>query len=156
MAISNSHLDATDRAIVGELQSDGRRSFRDIARSLDISEATVRARVRRLEESGALRIVAFVDPWRIGYAELALLFIRVEPAAHDEVVAELERATEVSYLSSILGRWDLCAQVVVRDTAHLERLVRNHIGLIKGVVEVEALLETRVHKLRFAIPLASD
>jgi Lrp/AsnC family transcriptional regulator, regulator for asnA, asnC and gidA len=145
-------LDDLDRSIISELQSDGRRSFREIARSIGVSEATVRTRVRRLDEAGALRIVAFADPLKLGNAELALLFLRVANGQHDAVIAQLEQQPEVSYLSSILGRWDICAQVVVRDTADLERLVRSSVGGIDGVIEIESLLETRVHKLRFEIP----
>lgn len=145
-------LDDLDRSIISELQDDGRRSFREIARSVGVSEATVRTRVRRLDEAGALRIVAFADPLKLGNAELALLFLRVENEHHEAVIAELELLPEVSYLSSILGRWDVCAQVVVRDTEDLERLVRSSIGGMEGVVQVESLLETRVHKLRFEIP----
>jgi Lrp/AsnC family transcriptional regulator, regulator for asnA, asnC and gidA len=151
------NLDDVDRSIIGELQDDGRRPFREIARSVGVSEATVRSRMRRLDEAGALRIVAFADPLKLGNAELALLFLRVENDRHDPVIAELEQLPEVSYLSSILGRWDICAQVVVRDTAALESLVRSSVGGIDGVLEVESLLETRVHKLRFEIPaIVSD
>ena len=55
-------FDDTDRAILRALQEDGRRSFRAIARGVGVSEGTVRTRVRRIEEAGALRILAFVDP----------------------------------------------------------------------------------------------
>src|SRR3954447_25526083 len=88
-------LDDLDRSIITELQNDGRRSFREIARSIGVSEATVRTRVRRLDEAGALRIVAFADPLKLGNAELALLFLRVANNRHDAVIAELERLPEV-------------------------------------------------------------
>ena len=45
-------LDDLDHAIIRELEQDGRRAFREIARTVDTSEATVRARVTRLPEAG--------------------------------------------------------------------------------------------------------
>ena len=50
-------LDELYNAIVDKLQQDGRRSFRAIARSVGVSEGTVRTRVRRIEDAGALRIL---------------------------------------------------------------------------------------------------
>jgi len=50
-------FDDIDRAILRELQEDGRRSFRAIARSVGVSEGTVRARVRR----GRLRVTVRDD-----------------------------------------------------------------------------------------------
>ena len=69
-------LDPTDEAILRALQEDGRRSYRSIARDVGVAEGTVRARVRKLETLGALRVVAFVDPARLGNSVLALLALR--------------------------------------------------------------------------------
>ena len=55
-------LDQTDAAIVEQLYESPRMAFREIARRLDISEATVRTRVRRLQDTQVLRFTAFVDP----------------------------------------------------------------------------------------------
>lgn len=55
-------LDDVDEAILRELQVDGRRAYREIARTVGVSEGTVRTRVKRLREAGLLRILAFVDP----------------------------------------------------------------------------------------------
>jgi predicted transcriptional regulator len=46
-------LDDVDREIVRQLQQDGRRSYREMARSMDVSEGTVRWRVKRLQDTGA-------------------------------------------------------------------------------------------------------
>src|SRR5262249_19968701 len=112
-------LDAVDRAILGALQTDGRRAFREIARDLSVSEGTVRARVRRLEESGVLRILAFVDPSRLGDALTAILNIRVASARHEAVAAELSGWDAVQYASSVLGRYDISLQVLVASVAEL-------------------------------------
>ena len=54
-------LDEIDQAIIGLLREDGRMAYRAIARQLDIAENTVRSRVRRMEESNTMRVVAVTD-----------------------------------------------------------------------------------------------
>jgi Lrp/AsnC family transcriptional regulator for asnA, asnC and gidA len=151
-------LDDLDRAIVAELEEDGRRAFRDIARQLGVSEATVRTRVRRLEDASVLRIVAFADPLKMGNSALALLFLRVDAANHDAVIAALTERPEISYVSTVLGTADICAQVVVRDQIELGSFIRSHVRALPGVIETQTIPETEVHKLRFstAQPAASD
>ncbi len=78
LRMSQMPLDATDERILEALQDDGRRSFRNIAREIGVSEGTVRTRVRRLEAAGALRFLAFVDPSQLGRRVLALVLVRVE------------------------------------------------------------------------------
>ena len=145
-------MDDVDRAIVVELEADGRRAFREIARQVGVSEATVRARVRRLEETGLLQIVAFADPAKMGNSAMALLFLRVAPAEHDNIVAELSGRPEVSYLSTVLGNSDLCVQVVVRDQVQLGEFVRNQVRTLPGVIDTQTIPETVVHKLWFGMP----
>lgn len=144
-------LDELDRLIVRELEQDGRRPFREIARSLDVSEATVRARVRRMEQAGALRIVAFADPAHLGGPErLALLLLTAAPATHDDVIARLVAMPEVAYVSAIVGPADVCAQVLVADDAALWRFVNETVRALPGVERVETIVEVEVHKLRYA------
>jgi Lrp/AsnC family transcriptional regulator, regulator for asnA, asnC and gidA len=144
-------LDELDRLIVRELEQDGRRPFREIARSLEVSEATVRARVRRMEQAGALRIVAFADPAHLGGPErLALLLLTVAAGAHDDVLARLEALPEVAYLSAIVGPADVCAQVLVEDDAALWRFVNDVVRALPGVTAVQTIVEVEVRKLRYA------
>ena len=82
-------LDELDRAIIRELERDGRTAFREIGRTLNISEATVRARYRRLVEADLLRIVAFPDPGAHSKSRLALVFLKVAPGQHETVVKTL-------------------------------------------------------------------
>ena len=143
-------LDRVDREIVRQLQEDGRRSFREIARSLRVSEATVRTRFRRLEEAGILRILAFADPFKLGGSILALVIMRVEADAHERIAETLADWPEVTYVSSLLGRADLYAQVVCRDVESLWQLVGERLRTLDGVIETETMMEMKVHKFTYA------
>ena len=59
-------MDETDRAIIAQLQYDGRMSFTDIAAEVGISEGTARRRVKQLMDDGVLQIVAIVEPQLLG------------------------------------------------------------------------------------------
>jgi Lrp/AsnC family transcriptional regulator for asnA, asnC and gidA len=145
-------LDGIDRAILRELQEDGRRAFREIARKLDVSERTVRARVHRLQSAGVLRVIAFVDPFQLGHSVLAMVLVRVESHAHDRVVETLQAWPEVSYVSTLVGRADVYLQVMCRDNEDLWDLVSRRLRGLDGVVETETMLEVKVHKFLYAHP----
>lgn len=144
-------LDEVDRAILRELQDDGRRSFREIARNVGVSERTVRVRARRLQEEGILRIIAFADPLQLGRSVLALVLLRVDAGAHDRVVETVGAWSEVSYVSSLVGRADVYLQIMCRDNDELWRLTQRLRG-IPGVIETETMLEMKVHKFVYAHP----
>jgi Lrp/AsnC family transcriptional regulator for asnA, asnC and gidA len=146
--VSADSLDRVDREILRQLQSDGRRAFREIARDLGVSEATVRARVRRLQDSGVLRILAFADPLKLGGSVLALL--RVEADAHTRIVETLAQWQEVTYVSTLMGRADVYIQVVCRDNEALWSLVSERLRTLDGVLETETMIELKVHKFTYA------
>lgn len=145
-------LDELDRAIVAQLQVDGRRPYRAVARALGVSEGTVRARAARLQEEGVLRILALANPFRLGYAVQASVLIKVTPAVHQQTAETLATWPEVMYLSSCAGSADLYMHVVCRDHDDLWRLLGERLGAIEGVLESETLMELRVHKTRYVYP----
>lgn len=147
-------LDEIDTELVRQLQQDGRRSYREMARGLDVSEGTVRWRVRRLLDNGALRIAAIADPFRLGYRVLASMFLRVSPEQLERVIETLVLWPEVVYVSSCTGRVDIYIQVVCRSHEDLWELVAQRIPAIGGVTETETLMELKVHKLHYVYPTA--
>jgi Lrp/AsnC family transcriptional regulator for asnA, asnC and gidA len=145
-------MDDLDRAILRELEEDGRRALREIGRSLNTSEATVRARVKRLQDLKILRIVAFADPEQLGGTQLGLVMLGVDPRRHEDVVAALVEFPEVTYVSTLLGRADICVEVSTRDNAELWEFLQHKVRTIEGIREVETLSILKVHKLRYSTP----
>jgi Lrp/AsnC family transcriptional regulator for asnA, asnC and gidA len=149
-------LDDLDRRVIDELQQDGRRAFRDIARELGVSEATVRSRVRRMEDGGVLKFVAFADPAQLGQLRLALVLLTVAAGRHPAVIAHLKELREVAYVSTILGPADICAQVLVADDAALWSFVTDRLRGLEGVTDIQTIVEVEVHKLRYVSPGLPD
>lgn len=146
-------IDELDRAIISELQQDGRRPFREIARNLGAAEATIRFRAGRLQETGVMSITAFAHPQKLGRGQLATVFLRTSAAAREPLAAELAGWSEVMYLSSLAGHFDLMLQVVVEDTTQLHELVGGRLARLDGVLETETLVELEIHKAHYEFPV---
>jgi Lrp/AsnC family transcriptional regulator for asnA, asnC and gidA len=141
-------FDVVDERILEALQDDGRRSFRDIARAIGVSEGTVRTRVRRLQAAGVLRFLAFVDPSRLGRRVLALVLTRVEAQHQERVINAASGWPETTYVSSLLGRSDVYMQVICADNDTLWSIV-SRLRTLPGVIETETMLEMQVHKFAY-------
>lgn len=127
-------LDDTSRAIIAELQQDGRRPYASIAAAVGLSEAAVRARVQRLVDAGAVQIVAVTDPRQLGLARQAMLGVRVRGDASLAAQA-LAALPEVSYVVLTAGSFDLLVEVVCRSDEHLLEVI----SAIRAVPEVASL-----------------
>lgn len=147
-------LDELDRRIINHLQEDGRRPYTDIAHLLEVSETTVRKRVNRLINAGAMQIVAAVDPLALGYVR-AEVGIRVSGPSIRKVSHKLEAVPEVSYIQIVLGAYDLSISVTCRSNDHLLQVMDGTILAIPGVEKVEAFTVLEVTKDVYRWPTAS-
>lgn len=151
LQLGSENLDELDADIFEHLQEDGRRSYRAIAQDLGVPEATVRFRVNRLVREGIVHLTATVHPQRLG-GLLVTLLIRVQVPQRDAVIAELSSWPEVMYLSSCTGRADLMLQVVTSGLDELNALLTERLEQIRGITEVETLIELEVVKAKYAFP----
>jgi DNA-binding Lrp family transcriptional regulator len=91
-------LDDVSRAIIEQLQQDGRRPYARIAEAVGLSEAAVRQRVQRLLDAGVVQIVGVTDPMQVGFARQAMVGIRTR--GDTRKVADAFAAFDVSTSSS--------------------------------------------------------
>ncbi len=142
-------LDDITKAIIAELQQDGRRSFAAIGKKVELSEAAVRQRVHRLVETGAMQIVAVTDPLQLGFSRQAMVGITVdgpiEPVA--EAVGTLE---EVDYVVVTAGRYDILAELVCESDDHLLEIISGSIRAIEGVAGTETLVYLGLRKQTYS------
>lgn len=115
---SRPELDRAGGLLIEALQRDGRRSYRDLAQEVGLSEAAVRNRVQRLLDHGIISIVAVTDPSQLGFACQAMVGVRVSHRIHD-VAEALRVMDDVCYVVLVLGRYDLIAEVVCESDEHL-------------------------------------
>ena len=135
------NLDGADRAIVERLSRDARVSNREIAEELGVTEGTVRARVKRMEEEKLIRITAVTNIDRFVDAGLAYIWIEVERSGQTRAVAEkLAEIRELGFVGVMLGRSDILAITMVRNAEHLAEFVHQRISGIEGVRGTQSTL----------------
>ncbi len=139
-------LDKIDQHIIRALQTDGRVPFAQIAEQLNVSPGMIRIRYNRMVEKGFVKVVAITDPLQMGYTTMAMIGIRTEGGKMLEVADKIAALDDVIYLIVVSGRFDLMAEVVCRDHAHLLRFLSEKLYVIPGVREAEALMHLKIVK----------
>jgi Lrp/AsnC family transcriptional regulator for asnA, asnC and gidA len=142
-------LDDVSKAIIEELQQDGRRSYAAIGKVVGLSEAAVRQRVQRLIDSGVMQVVAVTDPMELGFARQAMIGIRttgsLEPIA--DAVAALD---EVDYVVITAGSYDLLIEVVCESDEALLEVLSSKIRTIENVVSTETFVYLQLRKQTYS------
>jgi len=142
-------LDDVAKAIIEQLQQDGRRSYAAIGKEVGLSEAAVRQRVQRLIESGVMQVVAVTDPLQLGFARQAM--VGIEVAGPLEPVAEaLAALDEVDYVVITAGTYDVLAEVVCESDERLLELISEKIRRIEGVARTETFMYLKLRKQTYS------
>src|SRR5437867_1282684 len=110
-------VDELDRRIIEALQRNGRESFRGIAASVGVSEATVRARYGRLTSEGILQVVGVTNPLGLGFDQ-ALVGIKTS-GAPSAVADEISQWPEADYVVVTAGQFDVVVEVVTSGRTEL-------------------------------------
>ncbi|MCT7377818.1 Lrp/AsnC family transcriptional regulator [Chelativorans salis] len=133
-------MDQIDERLITLLRHDARRGISDLALDLGVSRATVRARMVRLEQSGAiigytvvLRADAVDSPVR------GIMMVEIEGRMADRVIHSLSGLAEVSAIHTTNGRWDIIVELGTAALADLDAVLRR-IRLIPGIMASETSL----------------
>ena len=139
-------LDDLDRALLELLRIDGRESNRSLGSKLNVNEVTVAARLRRLEESGVMRVVAITDIRLFGHREFAFAMINVGGRSVYDVAADLAKLPESIAVTVSTGRFDIIVPILGRDRLHIAELFGTVLPKIKGVRSIHASMALDVVK----------
>ena len=147
-ASSETRLDDIAKHIIELLQEDGRQSYAAIAKAVGLSEAAVRQRVQRLLDAEVMQIVAVTDPIQVGFSRQAMIGIRAE----GDLIAlgeALSSMTEVDYVVTTAGSFDILAEVVCEDDDHLLDLLNQQIRILPGVTSTETFVYLKLNKQHY-------
>lgn len=145
-------LDDLDRSLIERLREDGREGNRSLAAHLNVNEVTVAARLRRLEETGLMRVIAVTDMRLFGHREFAFAMIRVAGRSVYAVAADVAKLPEAIGVTVCTGRFGVIAPVLGRDRLHLAELFGAVLAGIDGVdgVHGSMALDVRKHDSKWA------
>jgi Lrp/AsnC family transcriptional regulator, regulator for asnA, asnC and gidA len=138
-------LDDVSKAIIEQLQNDGRRSYAEIGKAVGLSEAAVRQRVQKLTDAGVMQVVAVTDPMQLGFYRQAMIGLRV--SGDTTIVAnELGKLAAVDYVVLTAGSFDILAEIVCENDDDLIELLNKKIRAIPGVQSTETFVYLKLEK----------
>ena len=138
-------LDDVSKAIIEQLQADGRRSYAEIGKAVGLSEAAVRQRVQKLTDSGVMQVVAVTDPMQLGFYRQAMIGIRVTGDT-TVLAAALSKLPAVDYVVLTAGSFDILVEVVTENDDDLITLLNKEIRALPGVQSTETFVYLKLLK----------
>jgi Lrp/AsnC family transcriptional regulator for asnA, asnC and gidA len=142
MGVTMTHrIDELDRAIVRQLQEDGRISSAEIARRIGgVSERAVRYRIDRLIQDDVIRIRAIVNPRALGLPVMGDITLEVESGHVREVAERIAEFDCVGYVAFSMGEKDISIQAYTRDNDELYRFATEVLGNLPWVTRTTTII----------------
>jgi Lrp/AsnC family transcriptional regulator, regulator for asnA, asnC and gidA len=148
-------MDDVDRAILRELQVDGRIPYSDLGPKVGLSPSAARQRLQRLIDAKVVQVVGVTDPMAMNGQAMAMLGLRVDgdPRA---VADELSRHDEVVYAVLVAGTFDLFVEVVCPRPGDLLDFINDVVRPVEGVSAVTSFPYFGIHTHRFLWDVARN
>ena len=150
-------LDSIDRAILVELQRDGRLSNVDLAQRVHLSPSACLRRVKQLEDSGVIaQYVALLNPKTVGRHGTSFTIINLESMNNQQLQAfeqAVRNAPEILDCFYVAGSNDYLLRFAYRDAEDLERLHTEVLMRLPGVARLNSMLVLRTLKKTTALAL---
>lgn len=150
-------LDAIDRRILRELQSNGKLTNVELARRVGLSPSPSLARVRQLEEDGFIRgYVALLDPAAVELSMSVFVHVTLERQIEPSLRAfeqKMNACPEVMECYLMTGDSDYLVRLVVADLPELERFIIQELSTIPGVANIKSSLALKQVKYKTALPV---
>lgn len=148
---ANIHFDATDHAIVEQLRRNGRATNQQIAETLGLTATTVSTRIKRMEETNQLRVVAVSDFAAHGYDLLLRVAIEVDGRPASEVASDLAKFPEVFAVHLVTGRYDIDMLVAMREFEGLTSFLLEKVTQVRGIRSMNPSIFVDIIKYQFDV-----
>ncbi|MCS7136307.1 MAG: Lrp/AsnC family transcriptional regulator [Aigarchaeota archaeon] len=126
----------TNLDIIKMLMEDSRRPYTEIARVLNVSEAAIRKRIKRLEEEGIIRkYTVEVDLRKLGYNVHVLIGIDTSPEKFIQIIERLKPLNEVVGFYTSSGDHMILLECWFKDSSELTRFVEK-LGKMDGITKI--------------------
>jgi len=133
-------LDDLDRKIIGELQKNGRVSYKDISKRLKVSDGTIRFRVGKMIRNNFLRIMASVNPFALDNSILALVSMQLERRTQKQTMETISQLRGVVSVTNVTGRYDLLVEVFLDSQKELNKFLMDDLSRIGGIKATETFV----------------
>ena len=145
-------LDDLDRDILEMHQTDVFFSYIELAEKWEVTDATIRNRVKRLKASGVMDVILVMNPYKIGFSTFAIIGVKIDTGADlDEVVSKLLAIPGVNNLIMVAGRYDFFINYVCKNLEEYRQFISNQLRKIPGISNVESFLGLDLYERTFEL-----
>jgi Lrp/AsnC family transcriptional regulator, regulator for asnA, asnC and gidA len=150
--VTGDRLDDLDRRIVEKLARDARVSNRQIAAELQVTEGTIRSRIKRLQAERLIQFTVVTDFRLAGSPNLVMIGIQADPSRVATLAQQLADIKEIGCVIVLLGRYSLLAMGLFTNIEQLNDLITSRIRSLEGVRDVETSIS--VHNVKYEVGIA--
>lgn len=140
-------MDRIDQIILDKLSEDGRMSYAELGRILNMSRVSVRERVNRLVEEGVIeRFSIIINPAKVGFSLSVFFEIAVHPSKLHEVAKTLADSEYVLSVNQMTGPTTLHVHACLKDNLHLQQFMKETVYSLPGINSVSSYVLLRGFK----------
>jgi len=139
-------LDLLDKQLIELLMEDAQQSSETLGKRLKVSSATVRRRTKKLIQNGVLRIMAVTDPSKVGAPLAVVIAFDVVHDKLDSITKLLANRSEVRWVATTTGRFDLIIIARFSSTEELANFTQKELPKIEGIRDSETFVCLHLEK----------
>lgn len=141
-------LDELDHGIIKYMAEDGRISFAELSKNLQVTEKTIRLRYKNLLDKEILDVVGIVNPIAVGLKAGAIIQMKVKSRSLAKAIEELKLIPAIRYITVTSGEYPLLVQITVKDQEKITEIVYA-INEIEAVTDINTIIQLDVFKNTF-------
>jgi len=142
-------MDEVDKQILRVLEDNGRMSYAELGRRLDLTRVSIRERIVKLQKKGIIeKFTVVINPEKVDKKLSAFFEIDVEPNHLDEVANELAKEERVYSLYLMTGASTLHMHSLLKNQDELEDFLINKIYSQRGITRVKSNIILKRYKSR--------
>lgn len=146
MIKSDNNMDAIDLAILGELEEDSRKPYREIAKTVGKTEATIRRRVKKLINNNIIE--KFTTDFNVNNQPKVHATVKIEPNFKDikRIIKELSQIEDITKIWRLSGDCGLLMKLEIDTIEDFNPIIEEKLSQISGLKIIETCFITDIIK----------
>lgn len=150
-------IDKIDLTILRALSKDGKKTYTEIAKQLDVSSQTISDRIDKLLKKKIIkRFTIEVDPESVNYPIEFICELDINASFMDDVLAILKGIPEIHIIKITTGIHDILCIGNAASIENLHDVVETKISLISGVTKTYTSITLKKVKTNQVLNFDSD
>jgi len=139
-------IDKIDKYIIEQLAINGRVSFANIAKEINLTDVAIKKRLDRLMQKGIIKAIsAEIDYEILGFNEKIEILITIDPSKQNEIYKKLKEMEDIKEIYEVTGEYNVIVRVMALDKADLKTLL-DAIFKIDGITKASILTLLKEYK----------